>query len=122
MKIFFAIIPAFAVIMMFFFPVTYLKIARNEDAEFASLVLAQAADYAGEAAMLASMETDDISTDYADKTQIHISPRNAADTFAEVLLLNYAIPATERNIEYVKSKIPAMVLCEQDGYFLAEQR
>ncbi|GHV07434.1 hypothetical protein FACS1894217_08290 [Clostridia bacterium] len=122
MKIVFAIIPAFAVVLMFFLPVTYLKIARNEDAEFATLILAQAADYAGEAAMLASMETDDIFTDYADKAQIRISPRNAADTFAEVLLLNYDVPVTERNVAYVKSKIPVMALCEQDGYFLAEQR
>ena len=122
MKTLFAIVPLLAVIFMFAFPVTYLKYARAEDTEFAALRLAKAMDCAGEAAMAACMESDSIDTDYLDETQMRMVAKRAADTFAAVLLLNYALPASERNIEYVKSHIPVMVLCENNGYYIAEQR
>lgn len=122
MKILFPVALLFAVLFLCAFPVTTLNYVRMEDSEFAALRLEKAVDFAGEAAMLVCMESDSIDTDYANEAQMRLTAIQAADTFASVLLLNYALPASERNIDYVKSHIPVMALCEDDGYFIAEHR
>ena len=122
MKMFFGIILVFVVMYMFYLPVTYLKYAREADAEFSALLLSKAVDYAGEAAMSACIEVAHIETEYTDSYHMIMWPERASDAFASLLCLSYGLPITEWNIESIKQKIPVMVLAVNDGYYIAQRQ
>ena len=122
MKNFFSIILIFVILYMFYFPVAYLKYARAEDEEFSELLLSKAVDYAGEAAIAACLENEDIELDYSYADYMVISPERAAYIFASALCLSYGFPQTDYNLDSIVNKIPAMVFAVYDGYYIAEER
>lgn len=122
MKNFFSIILIFAVLYMFYFPITYLNYARAEEAEFSGLLLSKAVDYSGEAAMSACLEVTDIEIDYTYSDYMVLSPEKAAYSFASALCLSYNLLQTDYNLNSIVNKIPAMVFAVYDGYYIAEVR
>lgn len=120
MKRTFGIVVIFALLYLCQFPVTYLKYIREENAEFETLRLSLASDFAAEAAMISCMSVEDVGVDYANNPIILLSPEKAAETFAALMCLNWSLPATELNMARVLNSVPAMLLVENDGFYLAE--
>lgn len=121
MKTIFSVIVLLMLALTFTFIVAYPIYMNAEDEEFAGLVLHKAADYAAEAAMAACMEISDVELEYSMETALTLSPMKASDTFSAVMCIAYNIPPTERNTSEVLSKMPVMLLAENDGYYLGEQ-
>ena len=122
MKSFFGIFVLFTVLYMFYLPVAYINYAKEADAEFSTLLLSQAVDYAGEAALTACIEVAHIETEYIDDYHLVMYPEKAADAFASVLCLSYDLPKTSWNIDTIKQMIPVMVLATNDGYYIAQRQ
>lgn len=120
MKYFFGVVLVFVVIYMLYIPVAYLGYARAEDSEFSELLLSKAVDYAGEAAMAACIELNDLDMNYIESDNVLMTPINAIDSFASLICLSYGLPQSDFNKNSIINSIPAMILAAYDGYYIAE--
>lgn len=105
---------AIILIQMIIFNNHYDIIKRDYD----SAVLAQAIEYASEAAFAQSLQTGHIGGDYTDMDDIVCDPTNTLETFNTIMCLCYDMTLTEENKNLIENSIDTAILVNNDGYYI----
>lgn len=86
--------------------------------DYDSAVLAEAIEYASEAAFSQSLQTGHIGGDYTDMNDIVCDPTNTLETFNTIMCLCYDMALTEENKNLIENSIDTAVLVNNDGYYI----
>lgn len=123
MKVWSAIFNLIAVVIIAIMLIVINNIENTNRRQFEELRLAQAVDYAVEAAFRSAVSADSVGTDYANNelNNIHLNHSKVLETFSNVLCLSYDMSSSEENLKKIEDCIPTAALCAIDGYYILEE-
>ena len=123
MKVWSAIFNLIAVVIIAIMLIVINNIENTNRRQFEELRLAQAVDYAVEAAFRSAVSADSVGTDYANNglNNIHLNHSKVLEIFSNMLCLSYDMSSSEENLKNIEDCIPTAALCAIDGYYILEE-
>lgn len=120
MRVWAPIFNVFAVLLIGYMLLVFLKIDEVNKRQFEELRLKYAVDYAVEAAFRTTVSVEDIGIDYADIDNVRVNPNLVMETFKSLICLSYDMAMSKENFAHIESAIPTGVLMANDGYYILE--